>query len=125
MSEPVDQPSAVTADYVVVSPEVRLYYEIWCSPAVTSGESLKMIMIMGELYASRWIEEYDPWWAFGNAETCDCESSAAGSHYLTDDGVRLLRSAKIPMTVQIASEEATATGDPVECPNSSIRSGSG
>ena len=258
MSESVDQPSAVTADHVMVSPEVRLYYEIRSSPSATSGESLKMIMIMGafatmrhyeeqaqflvehftrlhlpievltydhrgigkstttvsirqtsrmlandalalldhvwgshasvhiygaslggmvaqelallllasnrlrslylavtsrgsylrpmafgpsvwrklmpllikqdrehmvrhvllpatfspaalqsigEVYASRWIEEYDQWWAFGNEEACACQCSAAGSHYLTDEGVRLLRSANIPITVQIASQD--------------------
>jgi hypothetical protein len=57
MSESVDRPLAVTAEYAVVSPEVRLYYEIRSSPSVTSGKSLKMIMIMGAFATIRHYEE--------------------------------------------------------------------
>jgi pimeloyl-ACP methyl ester carboxylesterase len=71
-------------------------------PATFSPETLKT---SGETYATLWINEYDQWWAFDNTKACACQSSAAGSHYLTNDGAALIREANIPITVQIATQD--------------------
>lgn len=71
-------------------------------PAAFSPETLKT---NGETYATRWINEYDQWWAFGNSKACACQASAAGSHYLTNEGVSLIRDANVPITVQIATQD--------------------
>ena len=71
-------------------------------PATFSPETLKT---SGEAFATRWIDEYDQWWAFGNSKACACQASAAGSHYLTDEGVNRIREANVPITVQIATQD--------------------
>jgi pimeloyl-ACP methyl ester carboxylesterase len=71
-------------------------------PAAFSPETLKT---HGEIYATRWINEYDDWWAFGDSKACACQASAAGSHYLPNEGVNLIREANIPITVQISSQD--------------------
>jgi hypothetical protein len=57
------------------------------------------------MYATLWLNEYDQWWAFDNPQACACQCSAAGSHYLTNAGVQLIRDANIPITVQISSQD--------------------
>ena len=71
-------------------------------PATFSPETLKT---SGEAFATRWINEYDQWWAFGNSKACACQASAAGSHYLTNEGANVIRHANVPITVQIAMQD--------------------
>jgi pimeloyl-ACP methyl ester carboxylesterase len=71
-------------------------------PATFSPETLKT---NGEIYATLWINEYDQWWAFDNPKVCACQSSAAGSHYLTNEGANLIREANVPITVQISTQD--------------------
>jgi pimeloyl-ACP methyl ester carboxylesterase len=71
-------------------------------PASFSPETLRT---NGEMYATLWLNEYDQWWAFDNPQACACQCSAAGSHYLTNAGVQLIRDANIPITVQISSQD--------------------
>lgn len=56
----------------------------------------------GEQYAALWINDYDQWWAFSNKDACARQCSVAASHYLTDEGMQLIRSTGIPITVQIS-----------------------
>ncbi|CAF0853514.1 unnamed protein product [Adineta steineri] len=70
-----------------------------------SAFSPETINTSGEIYATLWLNEYDQWWAFDNQKACACQSSAAGSHYLTNTGVQLIRNAHIPITVQISSQD--------------------
>jgi pimeloyl-ACP methyl ester carboxylesterase len=71
-------------------------------PATFSPETLKT---NGEAYATLWINEYDQWWAFNDPKACACQSSAAGSHFLTNEGANLIREANVPITVQIATQD--------------------
>jgi pimeloyl-ACP methyl ester carboxylesterase len=71
-------------------------------PATFSPETLKT---NGDTYATLWINEYDQWWAFGNPKACACQASAAGSHYLTNEGANLIREANVPITVQISTQD--------------------
>lgn len=71
-------------------------------PAAFSPETLKT---SGETYAMLWLNEYDEWWAFGDRTACACQSSAAGSHYLTNAGARVIRDANVPITVQISTQD--------------------
>lgn len=71
-------------------------------PATFSPETLKT---SGEAFATRWINEYDQWWAFGNSKACACQASAASSHYLTNEGANRIREANVPITVQIATQD--------------------
>jgi pimeloyl-ACP methyl ester carboxylesterase len=71
-------------------------------PSTFSPATLKTT---GETYATLWLNEYDQWWAFDNQEACACQCSAAGSHYLTNEGVRLIQTANIPITVQISTQD--------------------
>ena len=59
----------------------------------------------GELYATRWINEYEQWWAFHDRLACANQCSVAASHYLPDDRARLLSAANLPITVQIATRD--------------------
>jgi pimeloyl-ACP methyl ester carboxylesterase len=71
-------------------------------PATFSPATLKTT---GETYATLWLNEYDQWWAFDNQEACACQCSVAGSHYLTNEGADLIRTANIPITVQISTQD--------------------
>jgi len=71
-------------------------------PASFTPETIKTV---GEKYATIWINEYDQWWAFDNANACACQASAAGSHYLTNQGANIIRNANIPIVVQIATQD--------------------
>jgi pimeloyl-ACP methyl ester carboxylesterase len=71
-------------------------------PASFSPETLKT---NGDKYATLWINEYEQWWAFGDSKACACQASAAGSHYLTNEGANLIREANVPITVQISTQD--------------------
>jgi pimeloyl-ACP methyl ester carboxylesterase len=71
-------------------------------PAIFSPATLKTD---GARHATLWLNEYDQWWAFGDREACACQCSVTGSHYLTDERAQLIRTANIPITVQIATQD--------------------
>ncbi|CAF4618876.1 unnamed protein product [Rotaria sp. Silwood1] len=71
-------------------------------PSTYSPSALK---VNGELYATLWINNYDQWWAFDNQDACACQCSAAASHYLSNDELRLIRTTGIPITVQISLKD--------------------
>ncbi|CAF2778485.1 unnamed protein product [Rotaria sp. Silwood2] len=71
-------------------------------PATFSPSVLKA---NGEQYATLWINDYDQWWAFSNQDACACQCSAAASHYLSNDAVRLICAASVPITVQISLKD--------------------
>ncbi|CAF0980903.1 unnamed protein product [Adineta ricciae] len=71
-------------------------------PAAFSPETLAT---RGETYATLWLNEYDQWWAFDNQQACACQASAAASHYLSNEGVQIIRDANIPITVQISTRD--------------------
>ena len=58
-----------------------------------------------EQYATRWINEYEQWWAFHDRHACASQCSVVASHYLSDERARLLATANIPITVQIATQD--------------------
>ncbi|CAF3444899.1 unnamed protein product [Rotaria socialis] len=71
-------------------------------PASFSTAALK---VSGERYATLWINDYNQWWAFDNQNACASQCSAAASHYLSNDEIRLICSVGIPITVQISLKD--------------------
>ncbi|CAF0872787.1 unnamed protein product [Didymodactylos carnosus] len=58
-----------------------------------------------EFYARLWNDEYEQWFSFHDREACACQCSVVGTHYLTDNGARLIRDSNVPITVQISLKD--------------------